>query len=281
MKVGIVCDTAYSRHHLFMSYYNSVSNLYGKPQLVTNIHNLEGLELLFIGDDHYQVHKEIWQQPGFIEYCNKHSIKVAALTNERILNSFFSWNKDSLLKLKEFDQLYHYANDVDDCDMLGLKLNRTAPSKSFKAQFIRPEVKKDKALWLGRTDCKSYDERKDVINILKKTIELDVIESTIPKWSDYVAKISEYRFILSPIGNGNFFPMRVYEALAVGSIPIHQVRENTLDLYDIEKGFDDCIFFTSPNELKDKIENCTLQKSHNVIWMEDNLQIMLKLDNLL
>jgi hypothetical protein len=93
--------------------------------------------------------------------------------------------------------------------------------------------------------------------------------------------IAGYRFVLSPIGNGNFFTMRFYETLAVGSIPVHQIRNNTLQYYDLEAKFDDCIYFEEPLELKEKIYNFTPLVSHNKLWMEDNVEMLLKKDGLL
>ena len=276
--VGIICDIQYNMHHLFQSYYYSVKNLYGEPRIVKTLQDLDGIDILFIGDDHFQVHKEIWQQKGFIEKCNANDIKVVVFTNERILDSFFAWNKDNLLKLQEIKNLYHYANDVDDCHKLGLKINRQSLSKTLQLSF--DVEKKNRVVFIGRTNGSSYKERREVLEQIKRVIEVDIIEAKIPKWEDYMRTIAGYRFVLSPIGNGNFFPMRVYEALSVGSIPIHQVRGNTLEMYDIERGFDDCIFFIKGRDVRSKIRECTLQKSHNMIWMEDNMELLLKQDNL-
>ena len=277
--VGIICDISYTRHHLFQSYYHSVKNLYGVPKIVKTVQDLDGIEMLFIGDDHYQVHKEIWQQKGFIEKCNSDGIRVIVFTNERILDSFFPWNKDNLLILQRFERLYHYGNDVDDCEKLGMKLNRQSMSKNFKSDFSNIE-KKNKVVFIGKTYGSSYKERRVVLEQIRRVIEVDVIESVIPDWNEYMKTIAGYRFVLSPIGNGNFFPMRVYEALSVGSIPIHQIRGNTLELYNIERGYDDCIFFINPRDVRKKIRECTLARSHNMIWMEDNIGLLLKQDNL-
>lgn len=278
--VGIICDLEYSRHHLFRSYYYSVKNLYGLPKRVKGIEDLQGLRLLFIGDDHYGPHKEIWQGKGFIEECNKRSIHVVVMTNERIMDAFFPWNKEIFIHLRKFNHLTQYVNDVDDCTKLGLKLNRQAMSRSLAPINSFPE-KKNRMVFVGNVKCGSYQERVMVLKEIQKVMEVDIIAATIPTWEDYMKTIAGYRFVFSPIGNGNFFPMRFYEALAVGSIPVHQVRNNTLQYYDLERGFDDCIYFEEPNELKEKIRNFTLSTSHNVLWMEDNLEIRLKEDNLL
>jgi hypothetical protein len=281
--IGIICDLKYTRHHLFKSYYHSVKNIYGQiPKVVNSIQDLKGLQILFIGDDHYGPHKTVWQSKDFIEYCNINGIQVVVMTNESIVHTYFPWNLEDLKKLNRFKYLYHYGNDGDDCRELGLKLNRTAPSIWFKSEFIVPIPKKDKIVFIGKIECpkNSYQSRKQLLTELQKIVEVDVIESNIPSWQDYVTLIAGYRFVLSPLGNGNFFPMRFYEALAVGSIPIHQVKKDTLETYWIESQFDDCIFFEHPNELKVKIQNCKFEKSYNMFWMEENLKMNLIKDQL-
>ena len=285
MKAGIICDLNYSRHHLFKSYYYAVANLYGGVRLVHSPRDVKDLDILFIGDDHYSVHKEVWMNNGFITECNQHHVKVVALTNEKILNSFFPWNEDNLKALKRFTHLYHYANDVDDCKTLGLRLNRTAPSKHFGPFLTSCErsSKNDKMIFVGQTKCikNSYQERKDIIKAVQDAgIQVDIFESNISTWEEYIQLIAGYKYVFSPIGNGNFFPMRFYETLAVGCIPVHQVRENTLELYDRESTFGDCIFFTSIPQIVERMMLCDWGMSYNKFWMEDNLRIQLAKDHL-
>ena len=278
-NVGIICDINYERHHLFRSYFNAVKNIYGRVSIVKEISDLENIDILFIGDDHYGPHKKIWMNVSFINYCNAHNIQVVVMTNERILDSYFPWNKEIFLHLTQFDNLIHYVNDVDDAKKLGLRINRTAMSRSISfKKWDGP--KKDRAVFVGNIKCKSYSERVGVLNVVRKILPIDVI-TDIPTWDAYMQLISQYRFVFSPIGNGNFFPMRFYEALAVNSIPLHQVRSDTLDYYTTEKKFDDCIFFETVDELKSKLVGFTKEKSHNVIWMEDHLIQYLKEDQLL
>lgn len=279
-KAGIICDITYTRHHLFRSYYYSIKNLYGKVKLVNSISDLQDVDILFIGDDHYGPHKQIWMTALFRDYCNGNGVHVVFLTNERILNSFFPWNEEIYAQSCGFKYRTHYANDINDCKQLGMEVNRTAMSMAlkFKDEFVN---KKDKMVFVGSSTCRSYKERANVLKDIKKVIDVDIITDDIPMWDDYIKLIAGYRFVFSPIGNGNFFPMRFYEALAVHSIPVHQVRSDTLDYYKVEKKFDDCIFFESVKEVKDKLYNFTLSRSHNVLWMEDNLMDLLIKDKLL
>lgn len=282
MKIGILVDLAYDRHHLFKSYFHAIQNIYEGHGLVV-VHgekDLTGVDILFIADDHYL--KDSWFP--LISYCNKHAIRVVALTNEKVHESYFPWNEENLVLLNRFKHLTHYMNDVDDCLLYGTKLNRTAPSFNFKKTLCNDIPKKyNHMVFVGKTKCpkNSYAERNAILEKLSKTIQIDVYNSNIPTWEDYIKIISRYKYVFSPIGNGNFFPMRFYEALAVGSIPVHQVRSNTLDLYNVEKTFNDCIFFEDISEIKGKIENMEHKFSINKIWMEDNLLACLQTDNLL
>jgi len=282
-KIGIICDLNNSRHPLLKSYYHSVKNIYEDvPKIVMNADDLDGVELLFIGDDHYQVHKDVLHKEGFIDRCNVDGIKVVVFTNEKIFNSYFPWNEDNCKIVQTIKNLYHYTIDVDDCKRLGTKLARSAPSKTFKPfTETLSKDKIDKAVFIGKTgrQCASYTERS--IMLRKAGIEIDILPPTLPNWSAYMTELSKYRFVFSPIGNGNFFTMRFYEALAVNSIPIHQVREDTLDYYDIEATFDDCIFFQKVEEIPEKIKTFTQKTSHNILWMEDMIELLLKKDGLL
>ena len=282
-NIGIICDLTNYRHPLLKSYYHSVKNIYGiAPKIITEAKDLEGIELLFVGDDHYQQHKDILHKEGFIDRCNVDGIKVVVFTNERIFDSYFPWNVDNYKKIQTIKNLHHYTIDVDDCKKLGTKLARSAPSKDFNpVRRVLSKDKIDKAVFIGKTarQCSSYTER--TIMLKKAGIEIVIIPSNFVSWTSYIAEVSKYRFVFSPIGNGNFFTMRFYEALAVNSIPIHQVREDTLDYYNIEATFDDCIFFQKPEEIPEKIKTFTQKTSHNTLWMEDMMELLLKEDGLL
>jgi hypothetical protein len=89
-------------------------------------------------------------------------------------------------------------------------------------------------------------------------------------------EISGYRFVFCPLGNGNFITLKFYEALMVGSIPVHQVRDNTLNYYPIERDMDDCIFFKDLQELELKLKKFNLKSSHNLIFQEDIIGEQLK-----
>jgi len=282
-KTGIICDLTYTRHPCFRNYYHAIVSLYGATRIVNSPIDLNGLDILFIGDDHWYEHKIIWQQPDFIDKCNADSIKVVVFTTERILNSSFPWNIENLEFLKKFNEVYHYTIDVDDCIELGTKLNRVRMSRRYKDYIKVPDEKIDKIVFVGNTNClcSSYEARIKTLTAISDLIYLHMIPPTIETWEEYMATIAQYRFVLSPLGNGNSFPMRFYEILLAKSIPIQQVRENTLQYYDIEANLTDCIYFREASELPEKIKNFTLSRSDTEFWLEDYIKELMEGEGLL
>ena len=282
-KVGIVCNLSWNRCFNLKQYYHSIKNLYGEVRLVNTCEDLEGLDILFVGDDHHYAHTAVITIPGFVEKCNANKIKVVVFTAERIFNSFFPQNVDKFKFVHTFNELYLSTMDADDCALLGTKLHRPLFSKDFK-NFVDPNVdnKLDEIVFIGSTQAAyGYDERNAVIKQLSKIMPLTVLPPTIPTWQEYLQTLAKYRFVFYPIGNGNFLGFRFYEILLAKAIPICQVRKNTLKYYDIEGTFDDCIFFENVAELPEKIKNCTLKHSYNELWAEDYLGKVLKADGLL
>jgi len=274
--VGIICDLSYSRHRQFRNYYHALEELYGGVRLITDTFGLRGLDILFIGDDHFYNHRPIFTAPGFIEACNDRDIKVVVFTSEKMFGSKFPWNVDNYNFLQKVDNLYHFAYDVDDCEKVGLKLHRLAMSKYYK-DIISDTSKKNKMVFIGRTDCdrNSYDERIQTLNKARVLVPIDIMLPDVERWEDYMKEIAQYRFVFSPLGNGNALVTRFYEILLIHSIPVQQVKPNTLKWYDIEAKFTDCIFFEQPEELPEKLKNFELQKSTSELWLEDYLQKIL------
>jgi hypothetical protein len=283
-NIGIICDLSYSRHRQFRNYYHALEYLYQPPRIVTTAEGLEGLDILFIGDDHFYNHKPVFTAPGFVDRCNADNIHVVVFTSEKMFGSKFPWNEDNYHFLQTIKNLHHFAYDVDDCEKCGLKLHRLAMSNYYSEFYkMQPENKTNKVLFIGSTKCThdSYKDRLKTLNEVQKYISIDIFPPEIETWEEYMRLLSKYRFVLSPLGNGNALVTRFYEILLIKSIPIQQVNDNTLKYYDIESKFDDVIYFKNPAELPDKINSCTLKASHSELWLEDYLKVILTKEGLL
>jgi len=279
-NVGIICDLNFQKHPLFQSYYHSILYHYKNLTIVKNINDLNDIEILCIGDEHHIQNKEIWKNIEFINECNNNNIIVIIFNNERIMDSDYFWNVENQEYVNKFNNVYQYVSDVDDVIKLNKRFNRMPPSKyvqSFLGQ-IQEQDKLNKAIFIGSV---GYEKRRNLLNHISNIIPIDIIESNNMTWIEYIHKLAKYKFVISPFGNAHFFPMRFYEILLAKSIPIQEVKNNTLKYYDIESQFDDCIFFENISELKNKINNCKLNNSYNMIWLEDTIGKLLKNDNLL
>lgn len=278
-RVGLICDMSFSRHPQFKSYFYALETLVGTPKLVKDKFDLFDIDVLVVGDDHYEGHKRILHAPGFISCLNALDIKTIILTTEKIYGSYFPHNIENMGVIKTIKNLHHHNLDVDDCIKLGNTVHRVTLSKKFE-NIVQIPNKLNKAVFIGNSGF-SYDVRHKTLLEVKKEIELDVFKANFETWESYMSVLAKYRFVFSPIGNGNFFPTRFYEALMVGSIPIHQVMPNTLDYYKVEKEFEDCIYFEKSGEVAEKVKNCDLKHSYHMYWTEDHLKDILTQDSVL
>jgi len=285
-KVGIVCNMSWNRCFNLKQYYHSIKNLYGEVQLVNTCEDLEGLDILFCGDDHHYAHTAIITQPGFVEKCNTDKIKVVIFTAEKIFDAFFDTNITKFKFVKRFNNLLLHTMDADDCELLGTRLHRPLFSKDYK-DYITVDIdnKIDEIVFIGQANPKlfggCYKERDIELKALQKLLPITIIPNTIELWKDYMETLAKYRFVLYPAANGNFLGFRFYETLLAKAIPVCRVWKNTLKYYDIEAKFDDCIFYEDVAELPEKIKNCTLKHSHSELWAEDHLGKVLKADGVL
>jgi hypothetical protein len=86
-------------------------------------------------------------------------------------------------------------------------------------------------------------------------MEIEVIERMDCNYFDFLSKLAEYKFVLSPKSQFvNGIPGRFYESLWVDSIPLQEVYNNTLDYYTKEKNISNTIFFETVEELVIKLE---------------------------
>lgn len=279
MNVGIICDLTFEKHIGINNYFYAINNIFENVKLVNDTNDLDDIDILFIGNEHFQPHRKIWQSQLFQKKCNLNNIKIVIFSCERIFNSSFSHNVEIQKSLQQFDNLYQYAIDVDDVEILGCNLLQASISKKY-SDVITHQDKENKCAFLGRTDCFSYGERKDLINNINKDIEIVFLKKQ-EKWVDYIKELSKYRFVLSPLGNANSLNLKFYEILLAKSIPIQQIRNNTLLHYKEESKFDDCVFFENVCEIKNKIINCTLQTSINMVYLESHITKLLKKDKII
>ena len=268
-NVGIICDLSFSSSICFSNYYHAVNNLFENVKLISNVNDVEDIDIIIMGNDHFAGHQAIWNSEQFINTCNERNIILFVITAECIHSTWNPWNPQIQKDLERFKNLYQRVIDVKDSNILNKKIISACCSKYYKDAISVPEVKFNKCVFFG----KQYPHRLEQISVLKQSIEVDVIpyiESM--SWKEYLATLAQYRFVFSPrSGDSSMFPLRYYEALLVSSIPIQQVVDNSLDYYTKEATLDDVIYYTDISEVPEKISNCIYERCSSKLWLEDIL----------
>ena len=268
MKIGVICDMGYKRSICMSNYYHAICNMFEDVKIVNNVNDLNGLDMLFIGNDHFHSHLNIWRDSNFIRQCNEKRIKVCVYTAEFIHSNLHPWNVDIQKSLEGFEFLHQRVLDVNDAIKLNKKIARCACSKYYENRIKIPDVKLDKFDYVGAM----YTNRRILLEEVKKIIDIDIFQPDFQSWEEYMNVLAKYRFVLSPYSNdSNSFHLKFYECFLVDSIPIHQIYDNSLEYYPIESNYDDAIYFQSASELPDKISNCKLSRGFNKPWLEDEL----------
>lgn len=268
MNVGIINDTSYTGSITVSNYWYAIQNLFENVKIIKSANDLNGLDILFIGNDHFGGHLGIWNNDYFINTCNNLGIKVFVHTCEYIHTKVFPWNIDIQRNIEKFHNIAQRVIDVNDAIILNKKIARCLCSKFYKDKITIPETKINKCVFIGTT----YDHRVKLISDLSKKIEIDTFPKDLKSWEEYMSIIAQYRFVLSPYStDSNTFHLKFYEALLVDSIPIHQIHENTLQHYTVEAQYDDVIYFINGEEIPEKVANCKYEKSYHKPWLEEEL----------
>lgn len=264
-----------------MRNYHCINNLFSDVKIVSNESQLSDIEILFVADPFFGGHKFIWSNKNFINTCNNNNIKVIMFFGEKILNSVFHDTLHLFNVSHEYKNMIYYLWDVDDSKQLGREILRYCSSKHYK-NIIPKTNKINKCIFIGQINTPHYSERREALSKINNYIETDILENFNGGWQDYLELYSKYRFSFCPIsGNYNGLALRFYEALLVGCIPIQQIRDNTLEVYEKESKFDDCIFFKQVEDLENKLKNFDKVESSSELWLEDELEALLKKDNII
>ena len=270
MKRGIICEL--SESYSPSSFYFALQNIFDSVSIVKSKQDLEYLDFLFIGGDHYGPHISIWRNQDFINTVNYLGLKVCVFSTEKIFNDFYPWNWNIQKDLQNFDNLYQRVLDVDDAITLNKKIARCLPSINYK-HLTKEYQKKDEICFIGSIHLPHYQKRKELLDNLQKKLKIDFYESsTNRRWVDYLNILGSYKFVLNlPSTNFNGFCGRFYETLIVKSIPLQHVYPNTLSLHPYESNRNDIVFYENEEDLIEKIEKIDIVQSDYSVWLEDEI----------
>ena len=226
---GILCqdDINVVGHSLFKNYKLALSNYFQSVlQPINSIEDLNNLDLLIIVDEHYIPHKQVWQNDEFINAINKLNIKVLIFNFEKIFNSQFPWNISIQHYVEKINRRLQIVSDVKDAKIL----NTSFINKQFLSRNTILEEpidnKIDEILFVGQIN-EYYPTRREVLNGIQQiNSKVRVIQSDRRyNYNEYLNLINQSKYILNPLGTGEFINLRFYEALNLGCTVIQQYTE--------------------------------------------------------
>ena len=226
---GIICqdDINVVGHSLFKNYKLALSNYFQSVlQPINSIEDLNNLDLLIIVDEHYTPHKQVWQNDEFINAINKLNIKVLIFNFEKIFNSQFPWNISIQHYVEKINRRLQIVSDVKDAKIL----NTSFINKQFLSRNTILEEpidnKIDEILFVGQIN-EYYPTRREVLNGIQQiNSKVRVIQSDRRyNYNEYLNLINQSKYILNPLGTGEFINLRFYEALNLGCTVIQQYTE--------------------------------------------------------
>ena len=258
--VGIICKdkVAALNPSLFLNFRLGLTNYFDtKFHEVDSAEDLEYINTLIIVDEHFGPHVSIWKEDKFINKLNKLNIRTLVFNFEKIFSSKFSWNVDHQQKLETINNMYQFVSDVDDAIKLEKHvINKQLLSKDTELEYDYAE-KKNRILFIGQSDPAynptwSYSRRFSILNDLRNRVELPLdvcITERKLSYKEFLTKLGSYKFILNPLGTGDFINVRFYEALQLGCIPIQQVTDSMVKSYS-ELTSNICHTFKTSNEVE-------------------------------
>ena len=201
---------------------------------VNSIEQLSSIKILFVIDEHFRSHKEFLTSLETIKILNNNKTKVVIFNTEKIFNSYWNHNIDIYQSVLKINNLVYLLSDALDIKKIGTPLvNKQYLSKSTPIKnHISLNQKKNAILFFGQLDGSAYNNRRQILN---KFLKLSPIPIEIKKskrlldYSEYLNLISSYKYILNPLGAGEFLNLRFFETLEVNSIPVQEYSKNMLE----------------------------------------------------
>jgi hypothetical protein len=241
---------------LFKNYKSSLNN-YLRSNLVeiNNYEQIPNMQNIFVIDEHYFPHREFILNEKFVQETNNNKVRLIIFNTEKIYNQPFKHNIEIQNQLNKFNDYVQFLSDAQDIKKLKPPFaTKQLFTKDFDFQKYKSAEKKEELLFIGQTDGRAYKNRRAILKNISKfvNIPLEVIETKRKlSYDEFLSTISNYKFLLNPLGNGvsRFLNVRFYEAVGLKTIPVQEIRNDMKELNE-ELEFSNVIYFRNLRTLK-------------------------------
>lgn len=269
-NIGLICheDQEEVGHINFDNYRKALKDYFSSSNFtdITKKEQLTQIDLLIIVDEHFGPHVDIWKKDSFIEKLNNLNLKVLLFNIEKIFSSQFPWNVDHQNKVETINNLIQLFGDLEDRKLKNAVLNKHGLLSKSQKLKVENKEKKNSIVFLGQAEGPQYHRRQQILNYIssrstKIPLEIKVTNRKLT-YQEYLEILSSYKYVLNPLGCGDFINLRFYEALELGCIPIQQVTPEMLEAYSKELEYS--INFIHPEDI-----NLKKEFKHMDYYLED------------
>ena len=229
-------DIAIVSHGLFKNYRYALGNYFNEQfKNVNNVTDLDGIDTLFIVDEHFTLHVAVWKTPEFINALNQKKIKTVVFNFEKIFDSAFPWNINHQKLVESINGVIQFVSDVNDAKILGkTTINKQLLSRDTFLIKTSDIIKKDEIAFIGQLSPHCYYRRQRLISdLIQKGVNINVINTDRKMtYNEYLHTLASYKYILNPLGTGDFINIRYYEAIDLGCIPLQQFTDEMVPYYN-------------------------------------------------
>lgn len=241
---------------LFKNYKSSLSNYLGSNlEEISNYEQIQGMQNIFIIDEHYFPHRKFILDELFINIVNQNNVRLLIFNTEKIYNQPFKHNIEIQDQLNKFNDYIQFLSDAQDIKKLKPPFpTKQLFTKDFDFKRYESRNKKEELLFIGQIEGRAYKNRRKILKKIDKYINIpfEIIESKRKlQYDEFLSIISKYKFLLNPLGNGvsRYLNVRFYEAIGLKTIPVQEIR-NDMKLLNIELEFKNLIYFRHLRDLK-------------------------------
>lgn len=267
-------------HSLFNNFRLALTNyLQEEIKDISSVNDLADITTLLIIDEHYPPHKDIWLNDDFINYINFKNIKVVIFNFEKIFNSQFPWNINIQRNIEKINNKVQIVSDTKDASILNSPIiNKQLLSRS--TLMPSPVIsKRDEILFLGQIN-EFYPTRGNTLRELQESNSKVKVIKTDRRYSynEFLDLLNNAKFILNPLGTGEFINLRFYEALSLNCIVVQQYTDDMLKWYP-EINYPNVLKFKTLEEFNKLNFNINAQRHNNYLedyFEEINLKIIIE-----
>lgn len=267
-------------HSLFNNFRLALANyLQEEIKDISSVNDLANITTLLIIDEHYPPHKNIWLNDDFINYINFKNIKVVIFNFEKIFNSQFPWNINIQRNIEKINNKVQIVSDTKDASILNSPIiNKQLLSRS--TLMPSPVIsKRDEILFLGQIN-EFYPTRGNTLRELQESNSKVKVIKTDRRYSynEFLDLLNNAKFILNPLGTGEFINLRFYEALSLNCIVVQQYTDDMLKWYP-EINYPNVLKFKTLEEFNKLNFNINAQRHNNYLedyFEEINLKIIIE-----